>query len=443
MTENVREAAFHLLMKTVREKGYSNFVYESAVAASPEWDQRDRAFLKNLFFGALRNLLLLDHIAQTRLKGDFSRLPEKIRMALRLGIYQIISMDKVPHKAAISASINLAKKYGHAGTARLASAVLNRISREKDQISAWILNNKADTSSDLSILYSLPEQLVSRYIEFFGYDTAVSILKAMNEIPPQNLRVRDWGALEAKCQEWGVDIEKNGCVKSGAEIPGLNQSRMEYLITNGIASYQDQSSIIAAELMSGCGGRGLELCCGRGNKSGTIFNSLGGNVFYVAADISMNKLREFKKTVSGGRMHPICLDVKVPLPFKGGFDWIFLDAPCSNLGTVRRHPEIKYRKSPAGIAVSAEAQSAALNNAAGYLNKGGRLLYSVCSFEPEETFGVIAPFLAGHKSFAKIDLVALRPDLAEKGMITDGCLRVFPGQYKMDGFFAALLERKR
>lgn len=440
MTENVREAALKLLLKTVREGGYSNFLYESAIFRNPEWDTRDRAFLKTLFFGVLRNLFLLDHIVQKRLKGDFTRLPEKIRFILRLGTYQIISMDKVPAKAAISESINLSKKYGHAGTAKLVTAVLNRISREKDEICNLMESETSNNIDDLSVRYSIPDHIISKCIDNYGYELAAKTFKAFNEIPPQNYRVADWGRLKSECEKLNIEIEKNLYTSNGVDLSGAEYKNIEKLKYDGLIASQDQSSIMAVELLTGLGGAGLELCCGRGNKSQLVGKVVENSRFHIAADISVKKLVELKRR-NLPKTFPICFDAKEGFPFRCNFDWIFLDAPCTNLGTVRRHPEIKYRKSPAAILAAAEAQALFLKNAAKQLNRGGKLLYSVCSFEPEETFEVITPFLRNNGGFELIDIGRMRPDLADAGLISGGCLRIFPGQHGMDGFFAAMVQK--
>jgi 16S rRNA (cytosine967-C5)-methyltransferase len=361
-------------------------------------------------------------------------------MILRLGLYQIIFMDRVPSSAAVSESVELAKKYGHKGTAGMTNAILRRFSEERDMLLKKLdLWDKNDIST-IAAHTSHPEWLVKRYVEQFGFKKGVEILKANNESPPQSFRVRDWDKLQAEANLQHITIEKSLYSDLCVSLDSDKQYNIEKLKYEKVIIPQDQSSLIAASLMAGAEGRVLELCCGRGNKTESIIKYIDKKAVIFSIDLSVSKLRHLL-SVKIDRVNAICCDVIKPLPFIGKFEYIFLDAPCTNLGTIRRHPEIRYRKSEPMILSSAATQLAALNNAAGYLKKGGRILYAVCSVEREETVGVVEKFLSANSGFSRVDIASLRPDLAEAGLTTGKDLLILPGSYGMDGFFASLIRR--
>jgi 16S rRNA (cytosine967-C5)-methyltransferase len=440
----VRTAAFKLLQKTFKEEGFSNYLYESALSKNPEWTETDRRFLKALYFGVLREMYLLDHLTSTLYKGDFAKLPESIKIILRLGMYQIMSMDKVPPYALINEAVKLAKKVGHQGTAKLVNALLRRGSKDKETLVSLLDNiRKNNDVKGISLSMSHPEWLVKKYVAEHGLERTIAILEANNQIPAQNFRVRDTGKLEQFRIPWELKIEKNQFNKVGVSFENPDNSIIEKLKSDKVVASQDQSSLIAVSLLEGAEGRVLELCCVRGNKTEPMLKYIDNKAVIINADLSVSKLLEMKYQFSSakGRCFSVCCDVLKPLPFIEKYKYIFLDAPCSGLGVVRRHPEIKYHQSPEKITQMADIQFRILTNAALNLEKNGALIYSVCSFEREETLTIIERFLAENPDFSKIDIGQKRPDLAQSDLIFDGFLRILPGKYGMDGFFTAMLTR--
>ena len=267
----------------------------------------------------------------------------------------------------------------------------------------------------------------------------LEILKRNNEIPPQNFRVREKDRLETAAASHGLELEKNRFASLGVELKGGGSKPALDLLRDGVIAPQDQSSLIAASLMKDLKGRILELCCGRGNKSEAMLEYIGDKAVLVNGDRSASKLMELKK-LDKKRLNPVCLDITEKPPFSVKFDAVFLDAPCSNLGTVRRHPEIKYRRTPEQIARFAEFQQNALLAASEFASAGGRLVYAVCSIEPEETTGVIEWFMRKICGCSLVDMGGLRPDLKSAGLTHAEFLRILPGTHGMDGFFAAILR---
>ncbi|GMT41888.1 MAG: ribosomal RNA small subunit methyltransferase B [bacterium] len=429
----VREAALALLNKTLLKSGYSNFVFESFVNKNPELIEKDKALIKALFYGVLRRLYLLDRLTADKCRPPYEKLPDVIKMILRIGLYQLLFMERVPAHAAVFESVELAKKYGHGGTASLVNGVLRSFARQRRVINETLEIAEKNSPEEVASITSHPEWLVKKYIKDFGRGTAADILENNNLIPSQNFRVKSRAMFNKIVEKYALEPKQNRFNKLGVEIDAPSK-KIQELFRKGIIAPQDQSSLIAVSLMEGADGRVLELCCGRGNKSEPLIEYVNGTATIVNADVSQKKL----SGISGNkRLNPVCLDALLPLPFREKFRYVFLDAPCSNLGAVRRHPEIRYRKSEKEISKSSKAQLRMLENGAGVLADGGRLIYAVCSFEPEETVLNVERFLESNPRFSLCDIGSIRDDLREAGLTHGKFLRIFPGSFGMDGFFAA------
>ncbi|MFQ5432575.1 MAG: transcription antitermination factor NusB [Nitrospinota bacterium] len=433
-----REAAVKLLVKTLNG-GYSNYIFESFINKHPEISESDTRFLKALYFGILRKMLLLDRLIGERCKSPYEKLPLMIKMILRAGFYQLLFMESVPARAAVHESVELAKKYGHRGTVKLVNALLRGADTDLKDLTGWITGAEGGSVDDIADVTSHPVWLAERYMKNFGREKGLEILKRNNEIPPQNFRVRNNEAFELAVTENDMNVVKNRFNCLGVEITGGGSKPPLNLLRDGIIAPQDQSSLIAVSLMKGVKGRVLELCCGRGNKSEAMLEFVDDKAVIVSGDSSASKLKDLGN-LGKERINPVCIDVTEKPPFSVKFDAIFLDAPCSNLGTVRRHPEIKYRRSPEQITRFAEFQLNALLAASESLAPGGLLVYSVCSIEPEETTGVIKCFVEKRRNFAIDDIGERRTDLESGGLTDSKFLRILPGTHGMDGFFAAILR---
>jgi 16S rRNA (cytosine967-C5)-methyltransferase len=284
---------------------------------------------------------------------------------------------------------------------------------------------------------------VKKIIDDRGFSTAVEVLTANNEIPPANFRVLDWKQLE----ESGAEYTKNVFSEYGAELveptgdasTGAVRTLVNAGAIAGAIAPQDQSSLIAVSLLAGSEGKILELCCGRGNKSAVLRESIGSSGKLFCADLSPSKVLTLRRSA---KFLSLACDASIALPFKEKFDSIFIDLPCTNLGAIRHHPEIRYNRQPGDVEKAVLLQSKILSNVADFVKPGGRLLYAVCSTEPEEGRDVVERFLAESGSFEAVDIGKERTDLADAGLIENGYLSILPGRRGMDGMFAALLRRK-
>lgn len=371
---SARSIAFQVLLR-VQEGAWAS---EALLAASAGLDSREAGLASELVFGCLRRQLQLDYLI-TLLPGAGRKLDPEVRIALRLGVYQIRYMDRIPAHAAVSESVDLVKQARKRSAAPFVNAVLRKVHRNPVE---W-----PDRATELSC----PAWLLERWETHYGEETAASIARAFLEKPEKYFRAPS-GLPE------GVEAEPAG-------IPGSYR-----LIAGHIDRAQDigsQSIVPLLDLRSGLSF--LDLCAAPGGKTAQALES---GVEAFACDLHWQRLRQVN--LPGCRR--VTLDGTQPLPFRRRFDRILVDAPCSGTGTLGRNPEIKWRIQPEDLTQLQARQKALLRNALPLLEPGGRLVYSTCSLEPEENERVIES-LANHWEIH----------------------RRIPGVDAGDGFFAAVL----
>ncbi|MBV9215846.1 MAG: methyltransferase domain-containing protein, partial [Acidobacteria bacterium] len=357
------------------------------------------------------------------------KLDIEVRVALRLGLYQLLYLDRIPPHAAVNESIRLvqfAKK-------RSASALVNAILRKA--ASALPKLEFKDELERLSVETSNPLSLLERWVAQFGIEEARRIAKANNSASQLAFRLlvsRD-EFPSAVSEEWRESEYVEGCYSSAGQTKELLTLNSE-----GKIYFQEEGSqMVAAAVRPPAGGRLLDVCASPGGKTGMILARCAA--FCVAGDISFRRAAFLDRNLSRQKVEAEVLqyDAETALPFEDEvFDTILLDAPCSGTGTIRSNPEIRYRVSAKEIERLSAKQKRVLNTATKALKKGGMLVYSTCSLEREENEGVIEPFLIANQGFEKH-----LPQVPARLVTTDGFARTFPHRDGMDGFFIAALRR--
>lgn len=465
-----REIAFRCLQRIHRSKSYSNIVLHSALFRNPHVTGPDRGFLYELVLGTLRWQKTLDFLIQVHCKSGSEKISPPVRTLLRMGIYQLLFMDRVPPHAALDETVRLTKRHGGIGLAPFVNGLMRNVDRNRGEFSVGerefdspLLREKIrDVVPQLAVAFSHPEWMVRRYLNSFGKEKTLEILRGNNAVAPAAFRINtlrcDPDDFPRRLSLW-LDKEngeallrkKEGSPVSVHRVPGLPEA---VVVKPGIALYdspfvrngevypQDLSTILGvacskAEPRTDV----LDLCSGHGGKA-TLFSQYGGKgVRVFSVDRSEKKLGELRKnrekygTVS---VFPVCADIPAGLPLNRPFGLVFLDAPCSGLGTLRRHPEAKWIKEEEIVSRMEKIQDGLLQAASRATQPGGRLVYSVCSFEPEETTESVRRFLVQNPEF-RIEAPSGVPKELEHLITSEGYLRVFPDQHGMDGYFLARL----
>ena len=442
---NPRQAACETLLRIRKEGGFADRLIDielsNGILSGP-----DRGLYAELVFGVLRRQGTLDHILQQLLEKPMIELDPLALVILRLGLYQLTCLDRIPESAAVNESVNLAKLITP-GTSGLINAVLRNYLRRRDTITFPDINT--NPAAAIATSHSQPEWLVEQWIEQLGVNEAQQLAEASSQQPPLTLRVN---TLRSTRDQLLRDFEAEGveatpCRFSPDGITILGRHTITTLpgFDAGLFAVQDEASQLAGLLLGAKPEeRVWDACCAPGGKCCHIAQQMEDRGELIATDISRSKLTLVQDNVRRlgiGSVSTAVADLHRPDTFPDGcFDRILLDAPCSGLGVIRRNPEAKWRLFSGDITRLAAVQKTLLKNAAVKLKPGGTLLYSTCSTSEAENEMVVEDFLLHHPDFVLENLNDLFPAWSDL-IAFYGMFRVWPHRHGMDGFFAARIKR--
>ncbi len=455
MPAPARRAAFDILRAV--NAGRDDLPTLLAAARAHLDDPRDRALVAELTAGTLRWRGALDHLVARYSRRPLAKLDPPVLDALRLGAYQLLHLDRIPARAAVNETVELVKGARHDSAAGLVNAVLRAIDRDRGRLGLppdpGSAGTRAAQLDHLSVTLSHPRWLVERWLDRFGYETARAWATFNNGHAPLTLRanplVMTRDALRAALEVEGVHAEPTRhaseglIVRSGAPLGSA-------LAASGAFFPQDEASQLVGSLAAAAAGpRMLDVCAAPGGKTLALAAAAPEPGLVVAMDVRPRRLELLRRTKLLAEARAVRLvraDALVPLPFGAVFDLVLVDAPCSGLGTIRRDPEIRWRRAPEDLAGFAAAQRRMLDNAANAVRPGGRLVYATCSSEPEENDEVVDRLLAERPDLEAVDPRALRPDLSAAlaaALDPDGRLRTCPSRHDLEAFFAAMLVKSK
>ncbi|MDQ3818933.1 MAG: 16S rRNA (cytosine(967)-C(5))-methyltransferase RsmB, partial [Acidobacteriota bacterium] len=364
-----------------------------------------------------------------------------VRRSLRLGLYQLRFLSRIPPSAVVNESVNLAHMARLRSAAAFINAVLRRATREPDYDPA---SNITDPIERLAVETSHPAWLIERWIEAFGREEAEKFARANNEAPPVGFRVVRRESVDEVLNELrvtGALIESSKIAPDAWRIQGASLL-LQKLAREGKVYLQDEASqLVAAVVDARREERVLDVCAAPGSKATHMAARTPDISLLVAGDLYEHRARTVVEAAQRQKivnLQVIVQDAEALLPFsENSFDRVLVDAPCTGTGTLRRNPEIRWRISNLDIADLAGRQRRILANAAPMVKPGGRLVYSTCSVEPEENEAVVAEFLNRNATFKLTPL-----NVAAALQTADGIARVWPHREGADGFFIAQFERE-
>lgn len=436
MIAPARLAAFEVLR--VVGSGRSDLGSALARARTKLNDERDRALASEIATGTLRWQGAFDHTIAAFASRPLRQLDAEVIDILRLTIFQLVHLDRIPASAAVKDAVDLAGKAGKRSASGLVNAVLRRVSRERERLPLPAPpRDPADREGALAYLsttLSHPAWLVERWLDRYGFKNAEAWTRFNNAPAPLTLRVNRLkvtpAELIAALASHGVDVEPARHALDGLVVRSGNPLATP-LDAQGLFVVQDEASqLVGAFAEARPGERVLDACASPGGKTTAMASAMGDRGMIVAADVRGRRLDLLVRAVrrsGAGSVRVVQADVTASLPFGPIFDRILLDAPCSGLGTLRRDPDIKWRRCVDDLPAFARIQEAMLERTAEVLAPAGTLVYSTCSSEPEENEGVVDAFLGRHQEFR----MAKEP------------LRTLPHRDGLEAFFAAMLVRTK
>ena len=435
-----RESALRVLMSIRNASAWS----DAALKAQLERDRisgAEAALATRLVYGVMQNRMLLDfwigeYCTQ---KPDHLQLP--LLDILRMGVYQIVFLDRIPDSAAVNESVNLTRQFGRAQAAGLVNAVLRKVVKNKNELPK---PSEKDTVQYLSITYSHPKWLVKRLLTILGREEAEAFLRANNGAVPTTVQVNTLRstreALVASLTDEGVGVIPHAWVPGCLELKDTGNLAALQAFRDGSFLVQDAAAhLVTAAAQPAPGMRVIDMCAAPGGKSFSAAIAMGDQGEIISCDLHENKLKRIHDGAQ--RLGITCIrtaaaDGRVSNPeWVGSADLVIVDAPCSGLGIIRKKPDIRYKKAD-DLFTLPVVQRAILDNAAGYVKPGGTLVYSTCTILPEENEQVTDAFLAEHPEFSRESFA-----LPGERMVTDGQITFWPQRDDVDGFYICRMKR--
>lgn len=441
--QGVRGIAVKILNRIDRTDAYLEKLLENEMRNS-ELGGADKALLFEIVHGVARWSGRIDWILNGFYKGQFSKSVANVKNNLRVALYQILFLDRVPDYAAVNEAVEFIKKLQGRKPADLTNAILRNIIRNKNAIR--YPDPVDDTQNYLSAYYSHPGWMVKRWLQRFGREATEALLIANNERPGLTLRVN---TLKTGIEEFNAKLAETGLKYSpGIFLPEFIKLKSVTNITDwdyfekGYFGIQDESTGFSCRLLDVKPGmRVLDLCAAPGGKTSYIANLMNNEGEIIAIDRYESRLKILKNNMKRLDITNVQAIEADALKFEAEpFDRVLLDAPCSGLGTISKKPDIKWKRDLADIRKLNDLQYELLCKAASLVKPGGAVVYSTCTIEPEENSAIVLKFLENHPGYRIDHASAYLPEVLTE---ENGFIQTYPHIHKTDGAFAARIVREK
>jgi 16S rRNA (cytosine967-C5)-methyltransferase len=447
---NARAIAMHILMQVARRSSFPDVLLDIYFKEHPELDSRDRALVTQLVYGVLRWQGRLDWIIDQQIKIKPDNVDLTVRLILRLAVYQLLFLDRIPAAAAVHEAVELAKASQPKHVVRFVNGVLRTISRKSKTLKE--ADPEGSAEHRLAILYSYPVWFVQRLLIHLGNEETESFCQASNQIPPTTVRVNTLkttvAAMVSSFEDLGFLVEPGKFVPEALHLRSIRtdlSSLDQY--ERGEFQVQDEASQLIAHLLQPQpGDRILDACAGLGAKSTHLAQLMENQGEIIALDKQgwkLTRLLENAQRLAASCIEPVEMDLLdlEPTEKELSYERILLDAPCTGLGVIRRNPDIKWKVKKKDFRRLHLVQKKMLARLAPLLKPGGVLLYATCTVSNEENEETVQGFLAEHPEY---QLESARPYLLPGSadvVNRSGAVQTWPQRHGTDGFFAARLRR--
>lgn len=442
-----REVALEILTRIDEHRSYSNLELKN-VLVQHDLASADVGLVTELVYGTIQRRLTLDTVISRFVKGGTAKLQPWVLNLLRLSLYQVRYLDRVPERAAVHEAVEIAKQRGHQGIASMVNGVLRSVIRQPE---TWDTPPQGNKVEQLSYIESHPAWLVKRWIKLYGEEAARAICAANNRPPHASVRVNRLkitaDELLEKLREQYPQADYSQVSPDGLVISGHAAGTSWF--HEGYLSVQDESSmLVGPALHAQPGMRVLDACAAPGGKTTHIAELMQNQGEIIACDVHPHKRELIEQNANrlGVTIIKTMVADAADLPQQGlgQFDRILLDAPCTGFGVIRRKPDIRWNKQPEDIKEISEIQWHLLQQVSQLLKPGGLMVYSTCTIDPKENQDMILRFCQEHPEF-ELDKT-LQADLPERirELMTEnsGYVQILPHHFNSDGFFISRIRRK-
>lgn len=436
-----RELILDILMEILEKGGYSHVVLRQALEKYQYLEKQDRALITRITEGTIEYRMTIDQILNRCSKVPVEKMKPVIRTILRMSVYQIFWMDRIPDRAVCSEAVNLAVRRWFSGLKGFVNGVLRTIIREKDSFDF----------SDLSLRYSMPSWLISMWEREYDAETTESMLRSFLEDRPTSVRCNlDRASMEEICsslKEEGVSAEKSPLAAHGLLISGYDYLEALSAFQKGWIQVQDASSALVGQAASPCAGdQILDVCGAPGGKSLDLADRLKGTGLVTVRDLTEQKVALIEDNIERSGFSNICAQVWDAREFDSRWenqaDIVIADLPCSGLGIIGKKPDIKYQASPEQIDSLAVLQREILSAVRRYVKPGGKLIYSTCTISRKENQEQRDWILQEFPEFEPLSLEKELGGSVQESSLKEGYLQLLPGKHPCDGFFIAAFRKK-
>lgn len=445
LKKNVRETAMDLLTAVEKNQSYSNLLLNTYINRN-QINQKDVGLLTELTYGTLQRRMTLDFFLEPFIKGK-KKIENWVIQLLRLTLYQMVYLDKIPDRAAIYEAVEIAKIRGHKGISGMVNGILRSIQRE----GLPSLERIEDPIERIAIETSHPYWLVKRWVDQLGFEKTKEMCELNLTAPLQTARVNLTKTTIEECitllVKEGYEVEQSPVIPEAVKCYRGNLAKSN-AFKEGFLTIQDESSMLAAYALGVHENeRILDACAAPGGKSTHIAEKLSNTGEVISLDLHEHKVKLIMENAVRLNLTNIranVLDSRKAFEHfeKESFESILLDAPCSGLGVMRRKPDMKYTKNEKDISQLAGVQKDLLRSITPLLKKGGKLVYSTCTVDIEENQELVKSFLLENRDFEEdIDLKNRMPE-AIQALVNGHELQILPQHIGSDGFYIACLRKK-
>ncbi|MCK9267190.1 MAG: 16S rRNA (cytosine(967)-C(5))-methyltransferase RsmB [Alkaliphilus sp.] len=444
---NSREGALLILYEINEKDAFSNIAINRELR-NKSYNRLDKNLITELVYGVLENQIYIDYIIEQFSTVKIKKMNPYTLNLLRLGIYQLFFLEKIPDFAAVNETVDISKKYCRRTTGFI-NGILRNVRRNRENIKLPSLDK--NIAEYLSIKYSHPQWLVKMFLNNFDKDFTEGLLKANNAVPDLYVRINTLKITVDDCIKLFIDggytVEQNSFIEEAVIVKGLHSIEQSDLYKKGYIQIQDLGSMLVTKILDPEeGDLVIDVCGAPGGKAAHMAQLMNNKGSIIARDIYDHKLglieRNAKRLgisiIRTEKFNGNVLDKKM----LNKANKVLVDAPCSGLGIIRRKPEIKYRKQYSDIRAITALQYDILKNASRYVKSGGVLVYSTCTISPKENEDIVRKFLIHNPDYTLADIGDKYRDFFP-GKHPENMIQLYPNIHNTDGFFISKMERIR